>query len=189
MRAGLIAVFALAGCQGEPAAPDNAAAPTATVSASPTPAPPAASAGNLTGSSSALTADISGLNVRTSDTQVIVDLPADTLFAFDKADLTPEAATNLAKVADLIRRAPAGTIEVVGHTDAKGDDTYNLALSEQRAQAVVTWMREQVGVRQRQFQVVGKGETDPVAPNAKPDGSDDPAGRAQNRRVVVAIPR
>ena len=143
----------------------------------------------LTGASSALSGDTSGLNVRTSDTQVIVDLPADTLFAFDKADLTPDAATNLTKVADLIRLAPAGTVEVVGYTDAKGDESYNLGLSEQRAQAVVTWMREQVGVRQRQFSVMGKGEADPVAPNSKPDGSDDPEGRAKNRRVVVAIPR
>jgi outer membrane protein OmpA-like peptidoglycan-associated protein len=44
-------------------------------------------------------------------------------------------------------------------------------------------------VGQRQFLVIGKGDADPVAPNSKPDGSDDPEGRARNRRVMVSIPR
>lgn len=191
MRIAVAATVALAACSPGASPPaDNASEPAAPTNASAAARPSGPVAGDrLVGAVSDLDADISGLNVRTSETQVVVDLPADTLFEFDRADLTPAASTNLGKVADLIRGAPAGTIAIVGYTDAKGDDSYNLALSERRAQAVVNWMREQVGVRQRAFQATGKGEADPVAPNARPDGADDPQGRAQNRRVVVSIPR
>ncbi len=188
MTRALIAALMLAGCSENSSAPSNVAEPAATVV--PSPGSAATPLGTtLTGSTSALQGDISGLNVRTSDTRIFVDLPADTLFDFDRADITRAAEANLGKVAELIRLAPAGMIEITGYTDAKGDDTYNLQLSEQRAQSVVNWMREQVGVRQRQFQAIGKGEADPVAANETPDGKDNPAGRTQNRRVIVSIPR
>ena len=191
MKRTLFAALMLAGCSDNDAAPANIAEPAATPeNAGLTPSTAASRTGGaLTGSVSSLNADISGLNVRTSDTQLIVDLPADTLFEFDRADLTPAATANLAKVADLIRQAPAGAIEVAGHTDAKGDDAYNLKLSEQRAQAVADWMREQAGIRQRQFRATGKGEAEPAAANQTSDAKDDPAGRAKNRRVIVSIPR
>lgn len=186
MKRVLFAVLMLAGCSGNDVSSANIVEPAAPSSE----AAPSTAAGNaLTGSVSSLKGDISGLKVRMTDTRTIIDLPADTLFEFDRADLTPAATANLAKVAELVRQAPAGTIEIVGHTDAKGDDAYNLKLSEQRAQAVTGWMREQVGVRQRQFLAIGKGETEPVAANPAPDGKDDPAARAKNRRVVVSIPR
>lgn len=178
----------LAGCSDNNPAPANSVEPAATP-VTPQSTPSAATGGALTGSVSALKADISGLNVRTTDTQTIVDLPADTLFEFDRADLTRAAAANLAKVAELVRRAPAGPVEMVGHTDAKGDDAYNLELSERRAQAVADWMRGQAGIRHRRYLAAGKGETEPVAANQTSDGKDDPAGRAKNRRVTVLIPR
>ena len=178
----------LAGCSSEEP-PANSVESTAAATPAASPSPAASGAGALTGAVSSLNADISGLNVRTTDTRTIVDLPADTLFEFDRADLTPQAATNLAKVAELIRQSPAGAVEVIGHSDGKGDDSYNLKLSQQRAQSVVDWMRGQVGVRQREFKAVGKGEAEPVAPNEAADGADNPAGRAQNRRVVMSIPR
>jgi outer membrane protein OmpA-like peptidoglycan-associated protein len=118
----------------------------------------------------------------------IVELPSDVLFAFDSADLRPEAVASLREVADEIRGAPAGAIVIVGHTDSKGSDTYNLDLSTRRAQAVRDWMGEQVGVRQRDFEVSGAGEGDPVMPNVNPDGSDSEEGRSRNRRVEVVIP-
>lgn len=155
---------------------------------SPSASVPAAQ-GNLTGQVSALTSAVSGLNVRVTDTATIVDLPADALFAFDKADLTPDATAQLQKAAELIRAAPPGAIRVVGHTDSKGDDAYNQRLSEARARAVADWFEQQVGVRQRAFDVVGMGEGAPIAPNETADGKDDPAGRAKNRRVEVIIPK
>jgi outer membrane protein OmpA-like peptidoglycan-associated protein len=52
---------------------------------------------------------------------------------------------------------------------------------------VAAWLRQQVGVRQRQITTSGKGEAEPIAPNTRPDGGDDPAGRARNRRVELII--
>jgi outer membrane protein OmpA-like peptidoglycan-associated protein len=155
----------------------------------PVPSPTATKRGtNVRAVISTLHADVSGLNVRSTELGTIVDLPADTLFAFDSFDLAETAPGNLKKVAELIRSAPPGDIQIVGHTDGKGSTTYNQELSERRARSVAEWMGEQVGVRQRHFHVTGKGTTVPLAPNQKPDGSDDPVGRAKNRRVEITIP-
>lgn len=89
----------------------------------------------------------------------------------------------------MIRRAPAGPIGVVGHTDSRGDAAYNQALSDARARTVAGWFGQQVGVRQRAFEVSGKGETAPIAPNETASGADDPQGRARNRRVEVVLPK
>lgn len=194
MRAAPAALLLLAACSAEPEQPT----PAANAAAPATPAPPAPAApvsgtggagSGLRAQVSSLSGDTSGLQVRVTDTGTIVELPADTLFAFDSADLGADAQGNLDKVANLIRQGGAGDIQVIGHTDAKGDDAYNQQLSERRAQSVANWFRNQPGIRQRAYVVVGKGEAEPVAPNTRPDGSDDPAGRQRNRRVEVAIPR
>lgn len=157
-------------------------------------APPASTAkgstgSTMTGSVSDLKGDISGLNIRVTDMGTIIDLPADALFEFDKAVLTPAAEAQLRKAAELIRKAPPGAIQVIGHTDAKGDDAYNQRLSEARARTVADWFKAEVGVRQREFAVSGKGEANPIAPNRTAADADDPAGRARNRRVEVVLPR
>lgn len=166
----------------EPAAAASAAAPVARSSvAGPT--------GNMSATVSALSGAKSDLNVRVTDFGVVVDLPADALFDFDKATLTANAEVELRKAAELIRRSPPGPIGVVGHTDSRGDDAYNQALSEARAKTVAAWFGQQVGVRQRAFQVSGKGETAPIAANETANGADDPQGRARNRRVEVILPK
>ncbi|WP_176472942.1 OmpA family protein [Sphingomonas lenta] len=181
--------LAVAGCS-EPS-PDGQAQPPPAAAVS---APEAdvggvaTTGGGLRGEVSALAADTGGLNTRVTDLGTVIELPADTLFEFDKAELTPAAQENLLKAAEAIRRAPPGPVAVTGHTDAKGSDAYNQELSEARARAVAEWMRGQVGVRQRSFTVAGKGEAQPVAPNARLDGSDDEGGRARNRRVELLIP-
>jgi outer membrane protein OmpA-like peptidoglycan-associated protein len=149
--------------------------------------PPPPPAPRLKAEVSSLSADRSGLNVRITEFGTVLELPTDTLFEFDRSDLAPAAEANLVKAADLIRRSGSGPIQVIGHTDAKGEDAYNLALSSRRAEAVAAWLRQQVGVRQRQITTSGKGEAEPIAPNARPDGGDDPAGRARNRRVELII--
>lgn len=186
-------LLALAGCSAEPApapGPTASAASQAGVGSARGDAPAAAPAGGggLTGRVSPLTGAVSGLNTRISDMGLVIDLPADALFEFDRAELTPAAQAELGKAAELIRRSPAGPIRVVGHTDAKGDDAYNQRLSEARARTVADWFGTQVGVRTRTFDVAGKGESAPIAPNTRPDGGDDPAGRAKNRRVEVIVP-
>ncbi len=166
------------------------------------PAPPAqqAPAQRLTGTVSQLSGKAAAVSGERSPLQGLVDalggevrgneifvaLPADTLFAFDQADVLPAAEANLRTLAELIGKTQ-GPVQLNGYTDAKGDDAYNLALSKRRADAVKAWLAAN-GVPEARLQSVGFGEADPVAPNQRPDGSDDAQGRAQNRRVVAVIP-
>lgn len=148
---------------------------------------PAAKPG-LSAKVSPLSGTVSGLDTRITDMGTVIDLPSDALFEYDKSALTQAAETELRKAAKLIAQSPPGAIHVIGHTDSKGDDAYNQTLSEARAKTVADWFRQQVGVRQREFRVSGQGETAPIAPNETADGTDDPAGRARNRRVEVIVP-
>ena len=117
----------------------------------------------------------------------IEELPADVLFDFDKADIRPDAAVALAAAADLLRKGVTGTVKVEGHTDAKGTAPYNLKLSQDRANAVKTWLVQKEGLAKVAFAITGYGATRPAAPNTNPDGSDSPAGRQLNRRVVITF--
>lgn len=184
------ALLALAGCgdSGSPAVAPSPT-PTAAAEAAAPSARPIGTVSALSGRTSALTGKISDFMVERTATETRVQLAADTLFDFDKATLTPAAQANLQRTADLVRQGGAGTVTVIGHSDAKGDDGYNLDLSKRRAEAVVAWLRSQPTIAARVFEAVGRGEAEPIAPNMSPDGSDDPDGRARNRRVVLNIPR
>jgi outer membrane protein OmpA-like peptidoglycan-associated protein len=118
-----------------------------------------------------------------------VTLAADVLFEFDSADLTAKAETSLADAAEILKQDAGGkTVNIDGYTDAKGDDTYNQRLSEQRAAAVQTRLTALVEGIEVTFEVAGNGEADPVAPDTI-DGQDNPEGRAKNRRVEIHVPR
>jgi outer membrane protein OmpA-like peptidoglycan-associated protein len=121
---------------------------------------------------------------RTTGTKrTVIRLPGDVLFAFGSAELTPAAREAIAAVDDEIGGG-TGTVTIEGHTDAIGSDADNQALSERRAAAVRGALEAALGSGY-QYTSVGFGETRPVAPNTKPDGSDDPDGRALNRRVEI----
>ena len=120
----------------------------------------------------------------TPEQAISVDLPADVLFDFDKADLRADAAPSLQKAAELVKSYAAAPLTVLGHTDGKGSDAYNDSLSLRRAQAVAAALKQHTG---RQPRVEGLGKRQPVAPNATPDGRDDPQGRQLNRRVQILI--
>lgn len=124
------------------------------------------------------------LQARRSAGVIIVDLPADVLFDFDKSTLRPDATPALARAAELLRSYPQAQVNIAGHTDAKGDDAYNQTLSDRRARTVADRLQASAG---RRLDAAGFGERNPVAPNASPDGSDDPAGRQKNRRVEIRI--
>lgn len=115
-----------------------------------------------------------------------LSMVADALFAFDESRLTPEAEETLVVVVPEIEKAGKHPVSIEGHTDAKGSDEYNRALSEQRASTVKQWLVARGAVSDA-ARVVPYGESKPVAPNQKPDGSDDPEGRQKNRRVEVVI--
>jgi outer membrane protein OmpA-like peptidoglycan-associated protein len=141
----------------------------------------------LVGGAKELEAAMTDLHAKVVGQEIHIELSADVLFDFGKADIRPDAAAALAKAAVILRAHAGGRFRVEGHTDNKGAHSYNVDLSRRRAQAVVTWLREREGLRPAAFAVGGFAETRPVAPNAKPDGTDNPAGRQQNRRVEIVV--
>jgi outer membrane protein OmpA-like peptidoglycan-associated protein len=76
---------------------------------------------------------------------------------------------------------------VEGHTDSVGSPSYNLSLSQRRAQAVRDALARLLPDRPTEFSVRGFGAAKPVAANKNPDGSDNPKGRTKNRRVTVVF--
>lgn len=140
---------------------------------------------NLSSQGSSLSAQGSSLSGTETGFNIQINLSSDVLFDFDKAELKPEADAELQKAADVIRQKGKGLILIIGYTDSKGSDAYNQRLSLARAQAVKNWF-EAKGLNQN-YQVKGQGATNPVAPNTHPDGSDNPEGRAKNRRVEIIV--
>jgi outer membrane protein OmpA-like peptidoglycan-associated protein len=127
------------------------------------------------------------LQMNETATELRVELSADVLFDFDKAAILPKAEESLRQVAAVISEKGSGEVRIEGHTDAKGSAAYNQRLSERRAEAVSAWLSANGGVSRGSVTTVGFGATRPVAPNAKPDGSDDPDGRQRNRRVEIVV--
>jgi outer membrane protein OmpA-like peptidoglycan-associated protein len=126
------------------------------------------------------------LTVQESPQQIRLYMAADVLFDFDKSTIRPDAAKTLHQVGDIIRAKSRGVVRVEGYTDSKGNAAHNARLSEQRAASVKEWLVSREGL-DTAIAALGFGAANPVAPNAKPDGSDDPAGRQQNRRVEIVI--
>ncbi len=120
-------------------------------------------------------------------TTIEVTLPADILFDFDKAEIRATAQKALHEVAEMVRSKAGGPVSIQGYTDALGKDAYNQTLSERRANAVKTWLATRESFPIARFTTTGFGPRNPVAPNQKPDGSDDPEGRQLNRRVTLII--
>ncbi len=109
------------------------------------------------------------------------------LFDYDKAALKPAAEEALKKVAVVLSQFPESKVRVEGFTDAKGGKSVNLPLSRDRATAVKDWLVKNGGVSATNISAQGFGEDNPVAPNTSADGSDDPVGRAKNRRVSIVV--
>lgn len=101
-------------------------------------------------------------------------------FDFDQATLLPQSRIELEKLLRFLEANPTVRVELRGHTDAEGTDSYNLKLSDQRAKAVMAWLLDR-GIAPTRLQAKGYGETEPVAPN------DTPAGRARNRRTEFRV--
>ncbi|WP_292023438.1 OmpA family protein [Maritimibacter sp. UBA3975] len=109
-----------------------------------------------------------------------VVMPQGILFATDSSDVSPAIYPDLAALAQNLREYPNSTVQVLGHTDNTGQASYNLQLSQRRAQAVVGLLQSN-GVGAARLQAVGKGDSEPVASNLSAEG------RQQNRRVEVLI--
>lgn len=127
------------------------------------------------------------LNARQQgDGSILVALPGDVLFDFDKFDIRADARPVLDQLVRVLINYASPKVEISGHTDSKGSDEYNQVLSEKRAVSVSAYLSDH-GVDEDNLTTSGKGESEPVAPNEKPDGQDDPDGRQANRRVEFVI--
>jgi outer membrane protein OmpA-like peptidoglycan-associated protein len=126
------------------------------------------------------------LDARETERGVVVNLP-DVLFEYKKSNLTSSAQDKVSYIAKVLKKRGGNRrVAVEGHADAKGTDAYNQALSERRAEAVAKELAYN-GVANSHLTTRGYGEKYPIAPNTNADGSDNPAGRAKNRRVEVVI--
>jgi len=108
------------------------------------------------------------------------------LFGFDKYDLNDEAKQTLEVLKNILITYPDLAIEVAGYTDAVGSTEYNRRLADKRAQAVIDYFTLS-GIEGGKFVKKAFGESNFVAVNSNPDGSDNPEGRKYNRRVTFGI--
>jgi outer membrane protein OmpA-like peptidoglycan-associated protein len=101
-------------------------------------------------------------------------------FEWDKSDLSAQALETIQRAAAAYRTKGGAQIKTTGHADRSGPETYNMALSLRRANAVRNAL-VQAGVRESDISVVGLGESQPLVPTA------DGVREAQNRRVEIVI--
>jgi outer membrane protein OmpA-like peptidoglycan-associated protein len=123
---------------------------------------------------------IPGAKVERVGEGIQVTFESGLLFDFDSDVIKPTAAANLQELARSLNKFGNSNILIVGHTDSQGDDAYNMSLSQRRANSASAYLQSQ-GVPSTRISTSGRGEAEPVASN------DTEAGRAQNRRVEVAI--
>jgi outer membrane protein OmpA-like peptidoglycan-associated protein len=123
---------------------------------------------------------IPGAKVERVGEGIQVTFDSGLLFDFDSDVIKPTAASNLQELARSLNKFGDSNILIVGHTDSQGDDAYNMALSQRRANSASAYLQSQ-GVPASRITTAGRGESEPVASN------DTEAGKAQNRRVEIAI--
>jgi outer membrane protein OmpA-like peptidoglycan-associated protein len=124
--------------------------------------------------------DIEGARVERVGEGIKITFDSGILFDVNKANLKDKSKAELTKLATILNKYDDTNVLLAGHTDATGSDQYNLELSRRRAQSVSDYLSIQ-NVNPERFTVHGYGESDPAASNDIADG------RAQNRRVEVAI--
>ena len=107
-------------------------------------------------------------------------------FEYDRAELHPRAQKQLEVVAGVLKADSAKKLRITGHTDARGDDIYNVRLSQSRAESVKQQLVS-LGVPQAQVETTGLGKAQPLSPNQKSDGTDNPEGRSHNRRAEIFL--
>lgn len=122
---------------------------------------------------------ISELQAEITDRGLVLTL-GDLLFATDRAVLEPGADRHLSQLVDFLKRYPDRRVEIEGHTDNVGASSYNLGLSQRRAESVMNYLTER-GIDPSRLTALGLGQERPIASN------QTAAGRQQNRRVEIII--
>lgn len=122
----------------------------------------------------------SGALIVNTGSQLIVTLPESITFETNSTYVRPSIQTTLGKLANNLNQYPNTTVDVIGHTDNVGAESYNQDLSARRA-AAVSGILIRSGVSSNRIRTYGRGERDPIATNLTAEG------RAQNRRVEIVI--
>lgn len=173
----LLLAFAATGCDRTPTPPKqddaNISAPANDIEASPSPE-----------GKSIIRPTIEPVELETPPP--VEKLEATIQFDDRNTDLTEPARTQLDQLLDTPTMRAGGPIVLRGHSDSRGSDGDNRVSSRYRAEAVRDYL-ESKGVAADRMTVIALGEARPIAPNAKLDGTDDPEGRAKNRRVEIEI--
>lgn len=121
-----------------------------------------------------------GVDVTRDGDSLLLNMPSQVTFDVDSAAVKPQFRNTLNDVAATLVQYESSYIDVYGHTDSTGSDSYNQSLSERRAQSVSSYLSGR-GVQPARLATRGYGESQPVASNTSEDG------RAQNRRVEIRI--
>jgi len=124
--------------------------------------------------------DMEGVEVERVGEGILLTFDSGLLFDYNSADLKPATRANLDELSATLTKYEDTEILVEGHTDSKGSDEYNQKLSDERAGSVANYIAQH-GVDPGRLIIKGYGESQPVADN------ETDAGRAENRRVEVAI--
>jgi outer membrane protein OmpA-like peptidoglycan-associated protein len=122
----------------------------------------------------------SGVSVTRNGDNIILNMPGNITFATDSSNISGDFYEVLSSVALVLNEFEKTYVDITGHTDSTGADSYNMQLSVARANSVSSYFKSQ-GVLAQRIYTQGMGETQPIASN------DTPAGRAQNRRVEIML--
>jgi outer membrane protein OmpA-like peptidoglycan-associated protein len=122
----------------------------------------------------------SGVSVTRIGDNITLNMPGNVTFATNSSDLSPAFFDVLNSVGKVMKEFNKTVVEVAGHTDSTGSDSYNQSLSERRAGAVAQYLRSQ-NIGNERLLTVGMGEARPVADNTTVDG------RQANRRVEITM--
>lgn len=142
-------------------------------------------AGNIIGrkmdkQAEAIKAQVPDAKVERVEEGIVVEFSSNVLFGYDKSDLTNASKSTLKSLIQVLNVYPDTNLEIDGHTDSKGSDSYNQKLSVRRAGAVANYLKAN-GVAAERITTKGWGESAPKYSN------DTEEGRAQNRRVEFLI--
>jgi len=124
--------------------------------------------------------EATGVSVTRDGDSIVLNMPSNITFDVDQSDIKPDFYQVLSSVGLVLKEYNKTIIDVSGHTDSDGSDSYNQQLSERRAASVANYLVAQ-NLRPERFQVLGLGEARPIASNNTEDG------KALNRRVEIRI--
>jgi len=116
-----------------------------------------------------------------TETRIVGLKVGDVNFDYNSADVPSRYGADLQALGNFLKKNPNAYALLVGYTDSIGSEEYNLGLSNRRADSVAAYLMTNHGISQDQVVVNWYGEANPVA------GNDTDEGRAQNRRVEIAV--